>query len=129
MGPVAVFVGKAMRNEAIFQRMQLALNKLAKWRSVLTGWQLGTRAMSDPECQAIRDHRELSLILRAEVTALTRVLVEKRLCTEDDINLALTKEAANLDRAMEERFPGFKSTQQGMVMTLKAAETMKGWKP
>lgn len=48
-----------------------ALNRLAKWRTVFAGWQLGTRARGDPESDAVRDHREATIMLRAEVNALT----------------------------------------------------------
>jgi hypothetical protein len=33
-----------------------ALQKLAKWRLIFAGWQLGTRLKGDPECDAVRDH-------------------------------------------------------------------------
>lgn len=42
--------------------VQSALNRVTKWRSIFTGWQLGTRAKGDPEGDAVRDHRELSII-------------------------------------------------------------------
>lgn len=54
------------------ERLLAALNKLAKWRSVFAGWQLGTRLKEDPECQAVKDHREVTILLRAEVSALLR---------------------------------------------------------
>lgn len=50
------------------------LNKLCKWRTILAGWQLGTRPKEDPEAQAVRDQRELLLLLRCEVTALIDIL-------------------------------------------------------
>lgn len=45
------------------------LEKLGKWRSLFAGWQLGTRLDNDPECQAVRDHREVTMLLRTEVNA------------------------------------------------------------
>lgn len=60
------------------------LNRLCKWRSILAGWQLGTRADTDPECQAVRDHREVTLLLRAEVNALTQLLVCGGVFTEEE---------------------------------------------
>ena len=44
--------------------MMRMFNRLCKWRTVLTGWQLGTRAKGDPEGDAVRDHREVTLLLR-----------------------------------------------------------------
>lgn len=59
-------------NQMVFE----AMNKLAKWRSIFAGWQLGTRAKGDPESDAVRDHREATILLRAEVNALTACLIE-----------------------------------------------------
>ena len=46
-----------------------ALNRVAKWRTVFTGWQIGTRPKGDPECDAIRDASEARILLRVEVSA------------------------------------------------------------
>ena len=80
------------------QQMVRALNLLAKWRSVLAGWQLGTRTSDDPECRAVRDHREVTLILRAEVTALTRLMIEKGLATREEIAAVTAEEALEASR-------------------------------
>jgi hypothetical protein len=64
------------------ERTFRALNILTKWRTIFAGWQLGTRPKGDPECDAVRDHRELSMILRAEVTAFTGLLREKGVFTD-----------------------------------------------
>lgn len=110
--------------------LELVLNKLAKWRSVFAGWQLGTRLKGDPEGDAVRDHREATILLRAEVTALVTVLVQRGVITLQDWKQTLEAEAAHLDRAYEERFPGFQTTQNGVEINLKrAVETTKGWKP
>ena len=110
--------------------LELAMNKLAKWRSVFAGWQLGTRAKGDPECDAVRDHRELSIIMRAEMTALVTLLIEKKVFTVEEWSTALEKEALQLDHNYELRFPGFKTSQHGVEMDVKVAvETTKGWRP
>lgn len=107
-----------------------ALNKLAKWRTVLAGWQLGTRPRGDPECEAVRDHRELGLLLRAELTAVTRILLEKGVFTIEEHQRILAEEALQLDAVYEKKFPGFKTCDTGIVMDLQQAmETMRGWKP
>ena len=107
-----------------------ALDKLAKWRSVFAGWQLGTRSDTDPECQAVRDHRELSMLMRAELTALFGVLIHKGIVTIEELQLEVADEAAALDKAYEKKFPGFKSTPDGMSVDVEVArETMKGWRP
>jgi hypothetical protein len=106
----------------------LMLHILTRWRTVFAGWQLGTRDMQDPECQALRDHRELGLILRAEMSALASLLINKGVITEDEWWDALADSAADLNGVMERRFPGFKATPSGMDVDVKlAAETTRGW--
>lgn len=118
--------------KSVFQLAHnVALNKLCKWRSVFAGWQLGTRADTDPECQAVRDQREALLILRTEVNALLKILLMKKLMTEDEWHRESAVEAEWLDRMLEQRFPGFTTDELGVRITdlAKAQETMKGWKP
>lgn len=112
------------------ERLRRALDKLAKWRTVFAGWQLGTRPTGDPECDAVRDHRELSILLRAEVSALTTLLVAKGVFSGEEWQAALENEAALLDKSYERRFPGFSTTVEGVVMKLPEARvTTRGWKP
>ncbi len=106
-----------------------SIQRLCKWRSVFAGWQLGTRASSDPECQAVRDHREVTILLRAELTALTGLLIKKGVFTAEEFTVALGDEADCLDADYERRFPGIASTDDGIVYDQRAAETMKGWLP
>ncbi len=106
------------------------IERLGKWRSVFAGWQLGTRAKSDPESQAVRDHRELTMALRAEVNALTAMLVDKGICTPQQFGDRIQQEAEYLCHQYELRFPGFKATDSGMEMDVHIArDTMQGWKP
>lgn len=109
--------------------MYAALNRLAKWRTLLTGWQLGTRPKGDPECDAVRDQRELLLLLRCELTALTRCLLEADLIDGDSYAHVVAEEADLLSMAHEARFPGVRATDQGMVFDARAADTMRGWRP
>lgn len=107
-----------------------ALNKVCKWRSVFAGWQLGTRPIGDPESDAVRDHRELSILLRVEVTALIRLCIEKGICTEDEFHRTMAEEAEYLSLSFEKKFPGFQATETGMSMDpVVAQHTMKGWRP
>ncbi len=96
---------------------------------VFTGWQLGTKAKGDPEGDALRDHREATILLRAEVNTFTKILVSKGVCTEDEFRQALIEEAQQLDKDYEKKFPGMKSTPEGMQYDKRAIETMRGWKP
>jgi hypothetical protein len=105
-----------------------ALNKLAKWRSVFTGWQLGTRMKGDAEADAVRDHREMSILLRAEVNALLALLVEKKVITEEQWLHYIHKEAQQLDKDFESRFPGFKTTDVGVDIDVQVAvKTTENW--
>jgi hypothetical protein len=106
-----------------------ALNRLAKWRSHFAGWQLGTRPKGDPECDAIRDHREATLLLRAEVSALTGLLLHKGICTPDELDVAGELEADLLCEALSKRWPGVTATDEGLSYDKRALEWMKGWKP
>jgi len=106
------------------------MNILCKWRSVFAGWQLGTRPNTDPECQAVRDHREVTLLLRAECSAIAGILIENGLVTAEEFTVRVGREAELLSLALEDRFPGFKATEFGITMQAdKAAQTMKGWRP
>ena len=106
------------------------LNRVAKWRTVFAGWQLGTRAKGDPESDAVRDHRELTILMRAELSALVGVLVRRGVFTAQEWNEALEHEAQLLDADYARRFPGFASSEDGMVIDPQVAvRTTKGWRP
>ena len=105
------------------------LNRLAKWRSVFAGWQLGTRLADDPECQAVRDHREATLLQQLGTEAITTLLIRKGIFTAEELTKVLHEEAALKCSLLEVRFPGFRSTDAGMEMDRRAFETTKGWKP
>ncbi len=105
------------------------LNKLCKWRSVFAGWQLGTRIKGDAECDAVRDHREVTILLRAEVNALTGLLLKKKLFTETEWIEALKAEAELLDKDYERKFPGITTSLLGTIYSKEAQETVKNWRP
>jgi hypothetical protein len=112
------------------ESLDTALNILGKWRSVFAGWQLGTRTTDDPECQAVRDHREVTILLRAEVNALLNLLVKKGVFTAEEWEDALEPEALQLAKDYEAKFPGMRATIYGIQYDAAlAAQTMKGWKP
>ncbi len=111
--------------------MLAKLNRLVKWRSVFAGWQLGTRPDSDPECQAVRDHREVTILLRAEVTALTGLLIERGVVNADDFMGAVGVEADRLSADYAQRFRGMEATDDGIAMNVAVMQehgTMKGWR-
>ncbi len=103
-----------------------ALNRLTKWRSFFAGWQLGTQPETHGPTRAVRDHREATMILRVEVTALTRALLEKGVLTQDELAVLIEDEANELAAAYERRFPGFRATDDGMSLEFsQATETMQ----
>jgi hypothetical protein len=103
-----------------------ALNLIMKWRSWFTGWQLGTRLKGDPESDALRHHRELSILLRVEVTALAGLLIKKEVFSALEWTLQLAEEAEALELAYEKAYPGVSALPNGLNYKLpEAAETMK----
>ena len=106
-----------------------AMNVLAKWRVLFTGWQLGTREKGDPEGDAVRDHREATILLRAEMTALSSLLINKGLITPDEWAAAMEREAHELSADYEKRFPGVTASATGLQIDKRALAWMKGWKP
>lgn len=75
--------------DSLAERLNKALNRFVKWRSVLAGWQLGTRALDEGgELAAVRDHLDAILPLQVELAALRRVL---------RVDSALCKDAADLE--------------------------------
>jgi len=106
--------------------MLAALAKLAKWRKFFASWQLGTRSDNDGESRAIRQHRELSILLRVEVNALIALLLGKGVFTQQEWQAAIEAEAKALDHAYEETYPGWRSTPEGLSMKMpEALETMR----
>lgn len=112
------------------QRVFIATNRLAKWRSVFAAWQLGTRSDDDPECRAVKDHREVTILLRAEASALAHILITKGVCTIEEFNEQVIEEADHLNGEYAKKFPGMEATEHGIAYDLsKARETMRGWRP
>lgn len=112
--------------EAIAERASRAANRLAKWRSVFAGWQLGTRSSADGESRAVRDHREVTMLMRAELSGVTKILLDKGICTQVELTEVFAEEYEHLDRAFAERFPGMRSSDTGIVFdTRTSAETMR----
>ena len=103
-----------------------ALDKLTRWRKFFASWQLGSRMDSDGECKAVKHHLELSILLRAEQSAVIALLISKGVFTQAEWHDALEAEAKALDHAYEESYPGWRSTPDGLSMKLpEAAETVR----
>lgn len=112
--------------EAVTRRAAAALNRLTKWRTVFAGWQLGTRPSDDGETRAVRDHRELTILLRAEISTLTGLLEAKGVFTRVEFTEALAEEAEKLSADYSRRFDGMEATDDGIAMDVARAQaTMK----
>lgn len=108
------------------ESLDRALQTLTKWRKFFASWQVGTRPPTDGEYRAIVHHRELSILLRAEVSALRGLMVTKGVFTEDEWARALEAEAKQLNQDYARAYPGWAATDRGMNMKMPAAlETMK----
>lgn len=106
------------------------LNRVAKWRNVFAGWQLGTRSDTDPEAKAVKDQREALILMRIEVTAMVALMIEKNVFTEQEFKASMIREADFLDKVFEKAFPGFSVADYGVKMTMpEAGETMRNWRP
>ncbi len=109
-----------------------ASNVLCKWRRVFAWWQLGkTRGGDgDVEFQAVADHRELTMLLRAEQNALLRLLVDKKVFTYEEYLAQLTDESTHLSNEYAKKFPGFRAGPIGLDVNVSIAnDTMATWRP
>jgi hypothetical protein len=114
---------------ALETKLISALNRLCKWRSIFCGWQLGTRVKDDPEAQAVRDHREVTMLLRAEFNAMLILLVDKKVFTTEEFQAQLIEEAEFLSKQYEEKFPGCVPVDDGMKIDPQKANYMRNWRP
>lgn len=120
-----------MSEASLPQRLHAALNKLCKWRSVFAGWQLGTCSIENETARAIRDHREVTMLLRAEATAMLALQVKKGVFTLQEWQAELLEQVEHLDKSYEKKFPGFRSQSDGVLIynTQLAADTTRNWNP
>jgi len=106
--------------------LSAALEKLTKWRKFFASWQLGTRPASDGEYRAVTDQRELFILMRAELSALTNLLIQKGVITLQEYEDSVELEAKQLDHAYEETYPGFRTSATGLHLKMpEALETMR----
>lgn len=110
----------------LFAKYNRALDRLHKWRKIFVSWQLGTRADTDGEALALADHRSLTILLRAEVNALSELLIKKGVFTAEEFVAQITEEAGRIDKDMEGRFPGVSAVDEGLHIDVsKFSETAK----
>jgi hypothetical protein len=97
--------------------MMRALQRLCKWRSFYAGWQLGSRPKGDPESDAVRDAVDARLVMRVELNAMGALLIQKGVFTLEEWHRAVEVEAKAMNRALEERYPGVRATDEGIEIT------------
>jgi hypothetical protein len=95
-----------------------ALNRLAKWRKFFVSWQVGTRELGDREAAAITHHVEMSILMRAELNAVIKVLLDSGTVTSGELEHAITAEALALAETYAKNYPGWKATDAGMAMEM-----------
>jgi hypothetical protein len=115
--------------DQIIEAYQRALNRLNHWGMLLTGRIAGTLRADDPRSKGYRDLFQKFLIQRAEVNAITAILLEKGITTREDLTKRITDEATHLDQLHEQQYPGVRSTDSGLdFYDLPKVQTwMKGW--
>ena len=105
-----------------------AMNRLAKWRVVFCGWFMGTRPDTDQQAKAYKDLIERTLLMRAELSAVNRILVEKEIVGASELMDYIEEEAAELEKILELRFPGYKASEHGIDIDVELArKTSEGW--
>lgn len=106
-----------------------ALNRVTKWRGLFAGWQLGSRPKGEPESDAVRDHREATILLRVEMSAVVGLLLKKGTFTELEWAEQLAIEAEALEALYEKRFPGIRATIDGLAIDLPGGlDTMRAYR-
>ena len=117
-----------MGDPGLNMRYQRSMNRVAKWRNILAGRIWGTQPKS-PQTKGRTDIFEKLIILRAEVSALNALLVQKGTYTTEEYMEQIIEECDFIDMSYAQQFPGIRSTENGIEIydTEKAVETMKGW--
>lgn len=106
--------------EQIANRAKLyerTLNRLCKWRTVLVGWFLGTKATDSPGVKAWRDLMDDRLIKRVELSAVTALLIEKGIITVDEFKSQVVIECDEYQKKMEALFPGHVAVEDGISVS------------
>jgi hypothetical protein len=102
-------------------------NRLAKWRTWLASWQMGTQLDGHGPTKAVKNHHERTILLRAEVNALTALLIDKGVFTERELTEQVILECEMLAEQFSKAYPGVSAAGDGLSYLLpEAGETMRG---
>lgn len=103
--------------EQIANRAKLyerTLNRLCRWRTVFTGWFIGTKAKEAPGVQAWRDLADTRLIQRVEMNATLALLLDKGIITVDELKSQIVIECDAYQKELEAKFPGHVAIEDGI---------------
>lgn len=90
--------------------------RLFRWSKLLVGEFLGTTGDQDPRFHYLRHIEDRTQALRAEVNALTRILIEKGIVTRGEAEGIFEEEFALQCKALEAAHPGATATEDGIVL-------------
>lgn len=101
--------------------------RLCKWRNLFNMMAtLGDRFALE---RYVRDNADRTLLLRAEVNAITALLIQKGVFTPLEFTAQLDVEAEELMHALEKIYPGFMAGDDGLSMQMpQAQQTIESWK-
>lgn len=89
---------------------------LSNWKSLFASWATGLRPNQNTSYLAAQEQAETILILRAELTACLNLLLHLGVVTKDQFDEKFCEAVILLNQALENKFPGFKSTNEGLVL-------------
>ena len=100
-------------------------DKLYQWRDVFAAWHVGFSAVRRGRAEALRYlHHELMMI-RCELSAATYLLVDADYFQQDEFQARRTIEMSRMNDQLEDQFPGFKATANGLDINAWTAEKTK----
>ena len=105
--------------------MSEQLEILGKWRQAYT---MMARSGFVGTEKFLRDSAEAKLLHRVELSAVCALLLQKKIFTQTELVAQIEVEAEALDVKMQELFPGFRATLEGLVLSNpQAGETIRNW--
>jgi hypothetical protein len=102
--------------ETLEERLDRILNRLCKWRSVFAGWKFGTTDAKAGPVRCFRDQMDDRLTSRAELSALTQLLICKGVFTQEEYVDQVEIEANAMHAFLEHKFDGARATEEGIAM-------------
>jgi len=120
-------------NDLIASMLDKALNRLTKWRRLLAAWHHGARVLlpgqspkldSSAEVAATIDSEERLLIFRAELSALTSLLIQKGVISVQEFNHSTIAAADDLNMQLSKAWPGISADATGLTFSYLGVVTM-----